>query len=73
MSYQFNAVAERIEPGDDRYQYLLAARELVAWDSFHIEQHRYPFGYVFHLVEIIEKTPFPRGKNGKGQRKDAPH
>jgi hypothetical protein len=59
-SYQFNCIAEILPPDDMRYQFLLAARELFAFDSFHITQKHYPFGYAFHLVEIKEKTPHPR-------------
>jgi hypothetical protein len=59
-SYQFNCIVEILPPDDLRYQFLLAARELFAFDAFHITQHRYPFGYAFHLVEILEKTPYPR-------------
>jgi len=59
-SYQFNCIAEILLPEDIRYQFLLAARELFAFDAFHITQNSYPFGYAFHLVEIIDKTPYPR-------------
>ncbi len=59
-SYQFNCVVEVLPPEDLRFQFLLAARELFAFDAFHITQKRYPFGYAFHLVEVLEKTPYPR-------------
>jgi hypothetical protein len=60
-SFQFNCIAEILPPEDLRFQFLLAARELFAFDAFHITQSRYPFGYAFHIVEILEKTPYPRG------------
>jgi hypothetical protein len=59
-SFQFNCIAEIIPPTDQRFKFLLAARELFAFDAFHITQTRYPFGYVFHLIEVLEKTPYPR-------------
>ncbi len=59
-SYQFNGFIARVEPGDPHYQFLLAARELFAMDSFHIHQTKYPFGYLFYPVEIQDKTPFSR-------------
>ena len=59
-SYQFNCVVEILPPGDLRFQFLLAARELFAFDAFHVLQNRYSFGYAYHLVEILEKTPHTR-------------
>lgn len=59
-SYQFNGVMEFLTPEDERFKFLLAARELFAFDAFHVTQNRYPFGYAFHLVEILDKTPFSR-------------
>jgi len=59
-SYQFNCVIEILPPEDLRFQFLLTARELFASDAFHITQKRYPFGYAFHLIEILEKTPYAR-------------
>ncbi len=48
------------------YRFLLAARELFAYDAFHVMQHRYPHGYVFHVCEIIDKTPIPEGRDAAG-------
>ncbi len=59
-SYQMNGIVTFVEKGDPHYEYLLAARELFAFDSFHITQHRYPYGYLFHVIEVKNKTPFPR-------------
>lgn len=59
-SYQFNCVVEKLPKEDLRYQFLLAARELFAFDVFHVTQKRYPFGYAFHVIETLEKTPYPR-------------
>ncbi len=59
-SYQFNGVVQFIHRGDDRFRFLLAARELFARDSFHIHQINYPFGYLFYSIEVKNKTPYPR-------------
>ncbi len=61
-SYQLNGIVNFVKEGDPHYEFLLAARELFAFDSFHVTQHRYPYGYLFHVAEIKNKTPFPRGK-----------
>nr|MDO8083164.1 hypothetical protein [Candidatus Sigynarchaeum springense] len=57
-SFQFNAVIVKVFPGNPHYQFLLAARELFATDAFHLQQDRYPFGYLCKVVEIKDKTPF---------------
>ena len=59
-SYQLNGVISFVESGDPYYEFLLAARELFAFDSFHVKQKQYPYGYIFHVTEIRNKTPFPR-------------
>lgn len=59
-SYQFNGLLKIITPDDLHYRFLLAARELFARDAFHIHQIKYPNGYLFYPVEILDKTPFPR-------------
>ncbi|MEJ2249858.1 MAG: hypothetical protein P8Y97_09380 [Candidatus Lokiarchaeota archaeon] len=60
LSYQFNGIIEILQADNPYYQFLLAARELFAFDSFHIIQGKYPFGYLFYPVDIKEKTPVPR-------------
>jgi len=57
-SFQFNAVVEKVLPGNPHYQFLLAARELFATDAFHLHQDKYPFGYLCKVIEIKDKTPF---------------
>ncbi len=59
-SYQFNGVMRVVPDADPYYRFLLAARELFAFDAFHVHQIRYPFGYLFYLVEEKNKTPFSR-------------
>ncbi|WP_287585931.1 hypothetical protein, partial [Candidatus Borrarchaeum sp.] len=59
-SYQFNGVVGFVDSENPYFRFLRAARELFAFDSFHIPQIRYPYGFLFHVVEIQDKTPFPR-------------
>jgi len=60
LSFQFNGIMNIIQNNNPYYQFLLSARELFAFDSFHVMQGRYPFGYLFYVVNIIEKTPYSR-------------
>lgn len=60
-SYQLAGVVRRVEAEDPAYRFLVAARELFAQDAFHLRQQRYPFGFVFHVVDWQDKTPFSRG------------
>jgi len=60
LSYQFNGVIKFLDPQNDYYRFLRAARELFAFDSFHIPQVNYPAGYLFYPAEIHDKTPYPR-------------
>ena len=62
-SFQINAVAEIVEPGDARFEYLYWARQLFEHDSFHIQQPAYPSGYVFWLGEVFDKSS--KGAAGK--------
>ena len=59
-SYQFNAIAELIDHENVYYRFLLAARQMFSRDAFHIYQPRYSLGYLFHIVGIKDKTPYPR-------------
>jgi hypothetical protein len=62
LSYQLNGVVKFVKKNNPYYEFLLAARELFAFDSFHVTQHKYPYGYLFHITEVKNKTPFPRSK-----------
>ncbi len=59
-SYQLNGIIEFVKSGNPYYDFLLAARELFAFDHFHITQHNYPYGYLFHVIEVKDKTPVTR-------------
>jgi hypothetical protein len=60
LSFQLNGILEFIQKGNQYYEFLIAARELFAFDSFHIPQIKYQYGYLFYTVEIKQKTPFTR-------------
>ena len=60
LSFQFNGIMNIIQNKNQYYQFLLSARELFAFDSFHVLQGRYPFGYLFYVVNIKEKTPYSK-------------
>lgn len=60
LSFQFDGIIEIIQNKNLYYQFLLSAREIFAFDSFHVKQINYPFGYLFHIINIREKTPFSR-------------
>lgn len=60
-SFQVNAIAEVVGPGDARYDFLYWARQLFEHDSFHIQQPAYPSGYVFWVSEVFDKSPADGG------------
>ncbi|MGZ7047311.1 MAG: hypothetical protein ACXVHO_03225 [Methanobacterium sp.] len=60
LSFQFNGVINFVDSDNEYYRFLRAARELFAFDSFHIPQINYPVGYLFYPAEILDKTPYPR-------------
>ena len=62
-SFQVNAVAEIMHPGDLRFEFLYWARQLFERDYFHIQQPAYPLGYVFWASEVFDKTP--QGAGGR--------
>lgn len=57
VSFQVNAVAEVVGPGDARYEFLYWARQLFEHDSFHVRQPAYRSGYVFWVGEVFDKSP----------------
>jgi hypothetical protein len=60
FSLQLNGIIDIVQNDNPYYQFLLAARELFASDAFHVKQIKYPFGYLFYVVNVREKTPFTR-------------
>lgn len=59
-SYQINAVVEIVPPEHPVYRFAFLSRQLFEYDSFHITQTKFPYAYIFHPVEIKDKTPYPR-------------
>jgi hypothetical protein len=53
-----------LEKGDPYYRFLLASRKLFEFEKFHLYQPDYPFGYLFKVEEVIDKSPWSR-KLGK--------
>lgn len=62
VSFQVNAIAEIVKDDNKYFQFLVLARKLFEHDSFHIFQPGYGFGYVFHITECLNKTPFSKAK-----------
>lgn len=56
-SFQVNAVAQVLKPGDPHFEYLYWARQLFERDAFHIQQPAYPLGYLFWVSEVYDKSP----------------
>ena len=65
LSYQLTGVVELAAKGSPYYRFLRAARELFAFDAFHIPQPDYTVGYLFHVVEVRDKTPLPLGATNR--------
>lgn len=59
-SFQVNAVVEILTPEEPYYRFAFWSRRLFEYDSFHITQTMFPYAYLFHPVEVREKTPRPR-------------
>lgn len=56
-SFQVNALAQTLEPGDPHFEFLYWARQLFEHDAFHIQQPAYPHGYLFWVSEVYDKSP----------------
>ena len=63
-SYQFNCHVEMVGPEHLVFRFIRGMRLLFETESFHIQQPKYPLGYVFRAAEIFNKTP-RRGKAGE--------
>lgn len=71
ISFQINGEVEILEKDSIYYQFLLSSRKLFEFESFHLFQFDYPFGYLIKVHEVRDKSPFTRKKNGEtqGERK----
>lgn len=64
ISFQVNSKVEILDKEDPYYRFLLASRKLFEFDKFHLYQPDYPFGYLFKIAEVFDKSPWSR-KLGK--------
>ena len=61
ISFQVNGRVETLEKDNLYYRYLLSARRLFEFDKFHLYQPDYPYGYLIKVIEVRDKSPWPRG------------
>ncbi|TNF56092.1 hypothetical protein EP227_01300 [bacterium] len=64
VSFQVNSSVIILEKGNPYYRFLLTSRKLFEFEKFHLYQPDYPFGYLFNVEEVIDKSPWSR-KSGK--------
>ncbi len=62
ISLQVNGKVEILNKENLYYRYLLSARRLFEFDRFHLFQPDYPFGYLIHVLEVRDKSPWSRPK-----------
>lgn len=67
ISFQINSEVEILKKDSIYYRFLLASRKLFEFDSFHLFQFDYPFGYLIKVHEVRDKSPFTRKKNRETQ------
>lgn len=60
ISFQLNGRVEILDKDNPYYKFLLASRKLFEFDKFHIYQPDYPFGYLISVLEVKNKSPWPR-------------
>ncbi len=60
ISYQVDGTVEFVSKGNPHFEFMLAARELFARDSFHVHQSDYPHGFVLNVTNVRDKRPFSR-------------
>ncbi|GAB4389315.1 MAG: hypothetical protein Kow0025_13950 [Thermodesulfovibrionales bacterium] len=65
ISFQVNGRVEILGKEDPRYRFLLASRRLFEFESFHLYQPDYPFGYLIRVDEVRDKSPWSRGAGGR--------
>ena len=57
LSFQVNGRAEILDKEHSYYRFLLAARKLFEFNNFHLPQMDYPFGYLIHVHQVLDKSP----------------
>jgi hypothetical protein len=59
MSFQVNSNVTILEKDDPYYRFLLSSK-LFEFERFHLYQPDYPFGYLFNVAEVIDKSPWSK-------------
>jgi hypothetical protein len=67
ISFQVNGTVELLDKESPYYKYLLASRKLFEFERFHLYQPDYPFGYIIHVEDAMDKSPFTKS-NGHSHR-----
>ncbi len=60
ISFQVNSKVTILEKGNPYYNFLLASRKLFEFDRFHLYQPDYPFGYLFQVIDVNDKSPWSK-------------
>ncbi len=60
ISFQVNASVEIVNKDNEYYKFLLLGRKLFEFDKFHLYQPDYPYGYIFKVEEVRDKSPWSR-------------
>jgi len=55
-SFQLNCVVEIVSAADARFRFIRSMRALFEHESFHYQQPDYPFGYVFWVLQSLDKS-----------------
>ncbi len=58
ISFQLNCAVEVIGQDDPRHTFIMLARTMFEYDSFHIAQPQFPYAYIFWISEITDKSPY---------------
>lgn len=62
VSFQVNGKVDILGKDNPHYRFLLASRKLFEFDRFHLYQPDYPFGYLIRVMEVRDKSPWPKGR-----------
>ncbi len=60
ISFQVNCTVTILDKESPYYRFLLASRKLFEFEKFHLYQPDYPFGYLFKVAEVIDKSPWSK-------------
>ncbi len=60
ISFQLNTKVKIVGKDSKHYRFLVLVRKLFELDRFHIYQPDYPYGYIFKIEEVLDKTPWSR-------------